>query len=134
MVLCSKLREDKKKVFTGFGLFFFFVLNQVLTKKTKSSSPGFGPSFCPKLGVDQKEKMVIARVRIEFCDRILFQVQSQSSHILIANANGGGGLFSVLVQKPVSKVLKTGYFAYSACQWGKACSLLLPGYSTKYLI
>ena len=30
----------------------------------------------------------------------------------------GGGLISFLVQKSASKVLKTGYFAYSSGKWG----------------
>ena len=32
-----------------------------------------------------------------------FSVQSQSGHILIDSANGGGGLFLLLVQKSVLK-------------------------------
>ena len=53
----------------------------------RKPSLGFGPVFCPKLGEDQKKGLRSG------WDRVLrpnsLQVQSQSSHILIANANGG---------------------------------------------
>ena len=83
--------------------------------KLKQLTLGIGPVLCPKLGEDQKKGL-----RPEW-DRALLpnflQVLSQSSHILIANANGrGGGLFLLLVQKSVSKVLKTEHFAYSRFQ------------------
>ena len=71
--------------------------------------------MCPKLSEDQKNKKSSPRLGSIFV--IVFSQVRQSRHILIANAKGEE-LFSVLEQKSVSKVLKTWYFAYSACQWG----------------
>ena len=55
-------------------------------------------------------------------DRVLrpnsLQVQSQSSHILIANANGGG-IFSLLVQKLVSKSNKNRVFCILCMPMGR---------------
>ena len=44
----------------------------------------------------------------------------------------GRGLISILVQISVSKVLKTLYFAYSVCQWGKAIPLPVPNPWLRY--
>ena len=45
------------------------------------------------------------------------------------NASGMAGLLSILVQKSVSKVLKTCYFPYSAYQWESKAVAPLPAHS-----
>ena len=94
--------------------------------KLKRFSLGIGTILCPKLGEDQKETGLHPRWD-QFLLPSTLQVQCQSRHILIANANGG--LFPLLVQKSVSKVLQTWYFAYSACRCG-AILPAPPGYAT----
>ena len=65
--------------------------------------------YCPKLGKDQKQKKVFARVGIEFLRPNSLQVQSQSSHFLVAYANERG-LFLLFVQKFGLKSTKDGVF------------------------
>ena len=73
--------------------------------KLKQFTLGIGTIFCPNLGEDQK-KTVFARVGIEFCDRILFKYRVKAITFLLPMAMSG--LFSLLEQKLVSKVVKTG--------------------------
>ena len=102
--------------------------------KLKQFTFGIGTIFCPNLGEDQKKqkKTVFIRVGIEFCDQILFKYRVKAVTFLLPMTMSG--LFSLLDQKLVSKVVKTGYFAYSACQWETKPPPppAAPGYATAF--
>ena len=79
-----------------------------------------GTVFYRKLGEDQKEKKYSPELGSSFGTNSSFatnyQVQSQSSYILIANANGWA-IFD-FEAKIGRKSNKNRVFAYTACQWG----------------
>ena len=92
----------------------------------RKPSLGFGPVFCPKLSEDQKK--VFVQVVIEFCDRILFK--SRVKVVTFSLLMPMGGYFRFLRKNWSQKVIKTGYFAYFACQiprpiWLRYCFQLL---------
>ena len=76
--------------------------------------------------VFKNKKKVFIQADLQFFWFISYQVFHQvSSQISL------GGLFSFLVQKSASKVLKTGYFAHVLGQWGgyrpPGCATEIPG-------
>ena len=99
--------------------------------QTKQFTLGIGPGLRPNLGEDQINKKKVFWPKLgedqrkekglcPGCDRVLrsnsLPFQSQTSRFLISYFQcQWGRLFLLSVQKSVSKVLKTGYFANSAC-------------------
>ena len=69
---------------------------------------GIGAVWCPKLNEDQKKGLRPGWDRFFAKFLVSPKVKLVTFSLLL----------SLLVQKSVSKVLKTGYFAYSACQSG----------------
>ena len=97
--------QQKKKVFT--------VIETVFLSK-RGRSPNNKKN-------KKKYKNVFIQAETQFLWSISHQVFEQLSTPIPLE-----GLFLFLVQKFVSKVLKTGYFAYSSGQWGKLDPLLPP--------
>ena len=81
-------------------------------------------ALCPRLhlclgDLPTKTKKVFSQAETQFFARSHISSMTNCHH---QYHWGKGGLFLFLEQKSASKVLKTGYFAYSSGQWG-GCSL-----------
>ena len=73
--------------------------------------------FCPNLDDFQKKKL------FSWAEAQFFWSKSHQVLAHLSSSIRMGGLFLFLVQKLVSKMLKTGYFAYSSGQWGATAPL-----------
>ena len=123
--------RDRTKLLRGDSIGYMRARAAAMLRGNINHHSELGRFLCTKTGEDQKSKVSTQKWN-GFCVRTHFKSKVKSDIFCMPMPMRQGVTFA-FVQISVSKVIKTLYFAYSVCQWGKGYSSSRPpspGYAT----